>query len=182
MQITIINGGFKDDTRLQGYLDGLSSGLMDRDFKVKNFKLVEMRLNYCCGCFSCWVKTPGRCIYSDDMEELLKEYLRSKVVIFVSAILSGFVSSLLRKATERLLPLLHAYLSIKDGKVSHAIRYNTLPYLVLLVDDSKGGSLEEINLINDIHARMNLNYKFTKLVKEDMRGTIDAIEHLCGIS
>lgn len=146
MQITIINGGFKDDTQLHGYIDGLSAGLMDRGFTVKDFKLAEMRINYCNGCFSCWVKTPGRCIYSDDMEELLKEYVRSKIVIFASAILSGFVSSLLRKATERLCPLFHPHLLIKNGKSNHISRYNTLPYLILLMDDRKGCPPEEIKI------------------------------------
>lgn len=182
MQITIINGGLKGNKSLQDDLNAISLELRDRHFHVKLFNLVEMQINYCCGCFFCWVKSPGKCIYKDDMEKILKEYLRSKIVIFTSEISVGFVSSVLRRATERLLPLFLPYLSIKNGKFCHFPRYNKFPYLVLLLDEKESNPVEEITLINDIHSCMNLNYKFTRLMSEGPKGIADDIEHLCRIT
>ena len=34
----------------------------------------------CTGCWSCWIKTPGRCIHKD-LDEFYKAYLNADIVI-----------------------------------------------------------------------------------------------------
>lgn len=182
MQVTIINGGLKDDRRLQDSLKRISSELEKRGFNIKVFELSEMTIKNCIGCFTCWTKSPGICVYDDDMKKILIEYIKSNVVIFASTILSGFVTSLLRKATERLLPLFLPYLTIINKRFNHILRYDNYPYLVLLLDDSNRISSEDIEMINDIYRQANLNYKFTRLTERPIGEIASEIEDLCRLT
>ena len=50
---------------------------LNRKNNVKIFKINKLNINDCSGCFSCLLKTPGLCIYKDDMTEILKEFVRT---------------------------------------------------------------------------------------------------------
>ena len=39
--------------------------------QTANYQLAEYQIGQCQGCFACWFKTPGRCVQSDDMPELM---------------------------------------------------------------------------------------------------------------
>jgi multimeric flavodoxin WrbA len=59
----------KSNTRiiLQEFLKGASS----QGANVETIYLKEKNINFCSGCNTCWMETPGVCIFKDDMPELL---------------------------------------------------------------------------------------------------------------
>jgi len=42
--------------------------------------LAKKKINPCIGCFSCYAKTPGKCIYDDDMDQLTEKIKASDML------------------------------------------------------------------------------------------------------
>lgn len=53
---------------VEGFVDGLEE---KSDLAVEYIELRDKEIEGCIGCFSCWTRTPGECVYEDDMNDLL---------------------------------------------------------------------------------------------------------------
>ena len=131
MKITILNGNPNvEDSGFDDYLTKLKTVLESRDHTVLILHLRDMDIRYCIGCFGCWVKTPGECSNAaDDTRVVCREFINSGLVIFASPVIMGFTSALLKKAHDRLLPLLTPYVRLFEGESHHVARYDK-PYLL----------------------------------------------------
>jgi multimeric flavodoxin WrbA len=93
------------------------------DWEVKSFTLAGMDIKACRGCFSCWVKTPGRCVIQDDEEAILGATAASDRVIWLTPITFGGYSPELKKALDRIIPILLPFFSKVRGETHHPLRY-----------------------------------------------------------
>ncbi len=157
-KITIING--LDDEDGQTFKDDLGQILAKNDELTgyKSFNLREMKIKYCCGCWNCWLKTPGKCIQDDEMPKLLRSILHSDLSIFISPIKMGFVSADMKKITDKLIPLIHPYIEIVNGECHHVKRYQKYPKLGLVLVD-KERNHESYNIITNIYQRLAINLR-----------------------
>ena len=80
----------------------------------------------CTGCWSCWLNTPGKCIYKD-LDSFYTAYLDADKVIIFSKISQGFVSSRLKTLIDRMIPLFLPYITYKTGESMHVPRYEKYP-------------------------------------------------------
>ena len=121
MRITILNGSPNaDNITFDDYLKSLCNLLESNNHTVNVLTLRDMDIRYCIGCFGCWVKTPGDCSNAaDDTRDVRREYINSDFVLFASPIIMGFTSALLKRAHERLIPLLLPYSRFFDGESHH---------------------------------------------------------------
>lgn len=95
-----------------------------RGWQVKSFALAAMNIKPCSGCFSCWVKTPGRCIIeNDDQEAILSATAVSDLVIWLTPITFGGYAPELKKALDRIIPILLPFFSKVRGETHHPMRY-----------------------------------------------------------
>ena len=90
---------------------------------AKAFALAGMDIQPCRGCFSCWVKTPGRCVIQDDEEAILAATAASDRVIWLTPITFGGYSPELKKALDRIIPILLPFFSKVRGQTHHPLRY-----------------------------------------------------------
>jgi len=112
MKITILNGDFeKNDTFFSTYIDDFTNKLKEKH-EVELYTLNKMNLKFCTGCWSCWWKTPGKCAIKDDADTIFKSCIDSDFLIFASPLKAGFISSELKKITDRLIVLLLPYIQI----------------------------------------------------------------------
>lgn len=171
MRITILYGNPSEgDKEFQFYLDDLRSKL-EQENTIDIFHLDTMNLRYCTGCWSCWWKTPGRCIIKDDADKIFTSVINSDFLIFASPLIAGFVSSSLKKITDRLIVLLHPYIQFINGESHHRKRYDKYPPFGLLLKKEKDTDDEDIQIVKDIYDRLALNFhstqQYLKLIDEN---------------
>jgi len=113
MKITILNGNPNaENVKFDNYLKELSDLLESSKHKVTILQLRDIDVRYCIGCWGCWLKTPGECIVADGSSDICREYINSDLVLFASPVIMGFTSALLKKAHEKILPLLLPYFEL----------------------------------------------------------------------
>lgn len=179
MLITILNGNPKlDNIKFDKYLHSLSVLLKEKGHIITQFNLRDLNINHCVGCYHCWVETPGACKFKDDMARVLNEYIKSDIVIFASPIMMGFISAILKKTIDRLLPLFHIHLKIRKNLFYHALRYKKYPRIVLLLEKRNKDDDPFIEIINRVYQQMNLNYKFTKLTEDPIEVVSNEIDNI----
>lgn len=93
------------------------------DWEVKAFTLAGMDIKACRGCFSCWVKTPGRCVIEDDQESILRATAESDRVIWLTPVTFGGYSPELKKALDRIIPIILPFFGKVRGETHHPLRY-----------------------------------------------------------
>ena len=170
MKITVLNGNpDADNAAFNDYLKRLSDALASDGHAVTVFELRGMDIKYCIGCFGCWVKTPGECIVPDESRDVRRAAIHSDLVLWASPVIMGFYSALLKKVTDKFLPLLHPYTVVDQGEAHHLARYDKYPLVGLLLEKGADTDDEDIKIISDIHRRTALNFKsrlsFAKLTQ-----------------
>lgn len=86
----------------QAFLDGMA-----RQMPIESEILPVYSLNIrpCTGCFSCWNKTPGKCVLHDDMDMVLQKTLEADVIIWSFPLYYFGIPSQLKALMDRQLPL-----------------------------------------------------------------------------
>lgn len=184
MKVTVLNGNPDvDNVHFDNYLKNLSALLESSNHIVTVLQLRELDIRYCIGCFGCWVKTPGECSNAaDGTRDVRREYINSDLVLFASPIIMGFTSALLKKAHDRLLPLLLPYLEAGQGETHLVPRYDRYPLFGLLVEKGKDTDEEDIEIISDIYKRDAINFKtslaFSKLISDPVEEVANEINSI----
>jgi len=90
---------------------------------IEYIKLKDCKIKSCTGCYTCWSKTPGECIFKDDMADLRKKYRQADLVILASPLYIFNVTGLMKNFLDRLLPNMKPYMLINDGLTQHPNRF-----------------------------------------------------------
>lgn len=183
MKIVVLNGS-PDSRRyeLDCYLAELEGLLETRGHAISSFELRAMDIAHCTGCWGCWVKTPGECVIRDDSRKVCRTAINSDLLLFASPVIMGFTSAVLKKMTDRLIPLLHPYFEIAGGEVHHRKRYDRYPTLGLLLERTTDTDEEDLEIIREIYTRMAVDFKselrLTRMTGDPAEEAADAIDSL----
>jgi multimeric flavodoxin WrbA/putative sterol carrier protein len=116
------------DILLQEFLKGARS----QGAETETIYLKEKEIHSCTGCYTCWAKTPGVCVFKDDAPELLEKVKGCDILVYATPLYNYNMTSLLKAFQERLLPLLDPHL-IKMGEIyRHPQRYKMDRKMVLI--------------------------------------------------
>ena len=183
MRITILNGNPNtDNNQFDEYLKDLSDRLESGGRKSTVLQLRDMDVKYCTGCFDCWVKTPGECKVADSSHDICREYINSDFVLFASPVIMGFTSALLKKANDKLCPLIRYSMEFVGDDLHHVARYDKYPATGLLLEKSVDTDNEDIRIITNIYTRNAINLKtslrFTRFVSDPIEEVINEIDRI----
>ena len=183
MKITILNGNpNKSNRAFDDYLSGLKETLEMVGHETDLIDLKNLELKQCIGCWRCWLKTPGICTIKDDFQNHYSDIVNCDLLILTSPIIMGFVSSFLKKANDRMIPLIHPYFNIIDGEFHHRKRYEKYPSIGLILEKEESTDAEDLQIINNIYKRTALNFyselKFSHLITDSQKEIINAINNL----
>lgn len=121
MKILVLNGSPKkksDTFRLtEAFLKGLNK---NGEHEVNTVNVIEKQIAPCRGCFGCWQKGDGHCIFEDDQNEILDLYRSSDILIWSFPLYCYSMPSHLKAVLDRTLPLTKmTMVQQKDGSVHH---------------------------------------------------------------
>jgi hypothetical protein len=145
MIATILNGtppqgGFSAEVARIA-LDELAA----RHWEALHVPLAEMDIAPCRGCFGCWVRSPGECVIADAGRDVARAVIGSDVAVWLTPVTFGGYGSILKRAVDRLIPLISPRFMQIDGEIHHRKRYRRYPRLlalgVLPQADAEAGAL-----------------------------------------
>lgn len=136
MKVFAINSSARtgDVSKTEIVLDWLVEGLRDGKADVEIVNIHRKRINYCKGCFVCWTKTPGKCVFKDDMvTELFPKYLACDLFIMATPLFHYTVNAKMKTFIERTLPIAQPFFELKNGVTTHPLRHEPPPVVVVSV-------------------------------------------------
>lgn len=179
MHITILNGEPVPLSRFDKYLHTVAQRLAASGHAVTTIELRELDLKGCSGCFGCWLKTPGECVKRDDSATVCRAAMGAGLLVLASPVVMGFTTSLLKRAADQMIPLVHPFLVIEGGEMHHRARYASYPEFGLLLGDGEDTDAEDIEITTAMWGRMARNLKsrlaFTAVASRSVEEVADEI-------
>jgi multimeric flavodoxin WrbA len=158
MEITILNGN-SDSTTFESYLVRLKMALKGRGHSVTQIDLRDINIQYCIGCFGCWVKKPGDCVTKDGSSLMRRAVINSDFTLWAAPLRMGFPSAQLKMALDKSIPLIHPYMMVDQGEAHHRPRYDHYPRLGLLVEPEAHTDAVDLDIVSAIFSRTAINMK-----------------------
>lgn len=127
-KILVLNGSPRTENSLtlrvtQAFLKGMAAAT---SCEVETVHLAQQKLHFCTGCFTCWTKTPGKCVFQDAMPALLDAYKSADLVIWSLPLYYFGMPAQAKRFMDRLLPLaLPQIVRYNNGRSGHPSRYDT---------------------------------------------------------
>jgi len=115
----------------------------------------------CCGCFGCWLKSPGICIMHDGTESLGKLIACCDEFIIISKSLYGGFGKEIKNALDRSISFLLPFFEVRNREQHHQIRYSKSGKLKAYiynsdeVSETDKATLTEITRANCINMNKN---------------------------
>ena len=125
MKILALNSSPRSggQSKTEMMLNYLVEGMRDAGAEVKVVNLREKTVKNCIGCFTCWTKTPGKCIHKDDMTtELFPNWLKSDLVVYATPLYQYTVNAEMKAFIERTLPVFEPFFQQRDNRTTHPLR------------------------------------------------------------
>lgn len=88
--------------------------------------IAKKDIKNCLGCFSCWNKTPRKCIIKDSMSEILTKIVVADVIIWSFPLYYFSVPGSLKNFIDRQLPLSLPFMEESAESGGHPSRYDFL--------------------------------------------------------
>ncbi len=125
MKLIIINGAprmEKGNTQilLNPFLVGAKGAGADVDIAFLGHKKIKQ----CTGCFTCYAKTPGVCVHSDDMPGLADRIGKADAMILATPIYLDGMTALTKTFVDRLVIFLDPHFVKDDIGLIHPLRRN----------------------------------------------------------
>jgi len=123
--IVVFDGGPRNTqfSKTAFMVNHFCKGAKSAGAKIEYIKLKDMKINPCTGCFTCWTKTPGECIFNDDMTDLRLKFRKADLILFASPLYIFSVTGIMKNFLDRILPNMKPYMIIEDGETKHPHRY-----------------------------------------------------------
>jgi multimeric flavodoxin WrbA/putative sterol carrier protein len=107
-------------------------GAQSQGAETETIYLREKNIHPCIGCYTCWTKTPGICVFKDDMPGLLERVRNCDILVYATPLYNYNMTAYLKIFQERSLPLLDPHLVKTEDVHRHPQRYPNHRKMVLV--------------------------------------------------
>jgi multimeric flavodoxin WrbA/putative sterol carrier protein len=172
MKVLALNSSprIKGQSKTELMLSHLVSGMEKAGSQVEVVHLRNKKIKNCVGCFTCWTKTPGRCVHRDDMaEELFGKFIESDMAVFATPLYHYTMNATMKAFIERTLPVLEPFIHDKKGVSYHPLRLRHPAVVVLSV-----AGFSEMQVFDQLSNHMRFMYN-KGLIAEIYRPAAEAM-------
>lgn len=123
MNVLVINGSPKGERSntmhlTRAFLEGA------KWIEAEIIDISKLSIKSCCGCYSCWSATPGKCVINDDMKDILPKIIKADVIIWSFPLYGYFFPGYMKIFNDRLLPLSLPEMNESAESGEHPLRYD----------------------------------------------------------
>jgi multimeric flavodoxin WrbA len=159
LDVVVLNGARAKDIKVDEAANVLQANFASAN--VSTYRLRDLKIADCIGCFGCWVKTPGQCVIDDPAREIAAKLAQTDLLIYVSPIVFGGFSYELKKALDRQIPTLLPFMEKYKGEIHHPLRYDKI-HNVAAVGVLPGPNPESEAIFKTLVYRNSLNWQAPK--------------------
>jgi len=125
-KIVVFDGGPRNTkfSKTTFMVNHFCKGAKSAGAEIEYVKLKDMQINSCTGCYTCWTKSPGECIFKDDMTDLRLKFRKADLIIFASPLYIFNVTGIMKNFLDRILPNMKPYMLLEEGETKHPHRYS----------------------------------------------------------
>ena len=116
------------DTLIDKFIEGAQMGGAD----VDKHHIVDLDINGCRSCFTCWWKTPGKCVHRDDMDWILPAITDADILVFGTPIFGMNFTHHMQRLAERTFAFSFPEMVPSEGGTTHPSRQRKIPEQVLI--------------------------------------------------
>lgn len=183
MNVLILDGSRQAVPALENVKAELKQRIEGKGHQLEEVNLRDGDMKRCTGCFGCWVKRPGLCVFDDDGQKVASCIANAQFLVMLSPITFGGYSSLLKAALDRQMPVLLPFFEKVEGEVHHALRYESYPTMLVVGSIEKEDKLHENvfarlakrNSINGHSPKSNSMVVYDRDTREDVARKLDHI-------
>ena len=140
----------KQDSTTDILLDLFLRGAEQAGATTTKHYVTDLDITGCTGCFTCWTKTPGRCIHRDDMDWIIPEIQEADIIVFGSPIYNGYFTHYHQRMTERLLPTLLPWMETQGETTQHPPRHKRKPQKIVLIAVAGFPDSQAFNIVKQL--------------------------------
>lgn len=110
----------------------------------------------CIGCYGCWVKTPGICVFKDDKaNEICDKEINCDAVVLLNEITYGGYSADIKAFLDRMISNISPFFELVNKEMHHKKRYERFPdWIAVGYGDP---TEEERRIFNELNQRNAIN-------------------------
>lgn len=136
MKVVAINGSPRmEKGNTSVILTPFIKGMQDAGAEVELFFTRKLDIKPCLSCFTCWMKTPGKCLQDDDMQMLLLKFSKADIWVIATPVYTDGMTGAMKNLMDRLIPLLDPQMEIVNGHCRHPIREGVKKGKLVLVSN-----------------------------------------------
>jgi multimeric flavodoxin WrbA len=171
MKITAFNSSPNAERgNTHAIVEAFLQGAGEAGAEVENIFLAGKDIHPCIGCYSCWVKTPGKCIYQDDMQTLFPKILASDMIVFATPVYVDNVTGLMKNFMDRLIPIGDPHFELDEyGECRHVQKYEK-PTKMGVISNCGYPEQSHFQVLRLLFRRMARNFHY-ELSAEIYRGS-----------
>lgn len=138
--------------------------------------LNEQTISPCTGCFSCWIRTPGRCVIRDDAAKIAPLLARCDRLMLITRVQYGCYDLPMKRLLERCLPMQQPFLRVHEGEIHHVLRDVHPKVAVLIAYDCNSKAQQELFTRLAERNAKNLNWTAYKVLFVDEEQLEDTVK------